>query len=69
MDPDRHRWTQLCERLPWVSVYCEEGLDNDRLSIYQLQQLPSYFLIDRNLDLQARQENIPDLEKAIEALL
>ncbi len=39
------------------------------LTLYDVQHLPCYFLIDRNCDLQARQENIPDIEKAIEALL
>lgn len=69
LDPDRHYWAQHCEELPWVSVFCEEGIDSDMLQLYQVQQIPSYFLIDRNCDLQARQENIDDLEKAIEKLL
>ena len=69
VDPDRHLWTQRCENLPWVCVFCEEGLNSDILSIYQVTSLPYYFLIDRNCDLQARQENIPDLEKAIRDLL
>ena len=69
VDASEHLWKQRCEALPWVSVWCEEGLDSDMLTLYDVQSLPSYFLIDRNCDLQARQENIPDLEKAIEALL
>ena len=69
VDPDRHLWTQRCENLPWVCVFCEEGLNSDILSIYQVTSLPYYFLIDRNCDLQARQENIPNLEKAIRDLL
>ena len=69
VDPSEHLWKQRCEALPWVSVYCEEGLESDMLTLYDVQGLPYYFLIDRNCDLQARQENIPDLAKAIEALL
>ncbi len=69
VDPSEHLWKQRCEALPWVSVYCEEGLESDMLTLYDVQHLPCYFLIDRNCDLQARQENIPDIEKAIEALL
>ena len=69
LDPSEHLWKQRCEALPWVSVYCEEGLESDMLRLYNVQHLPSYFLIDRNCDLQARWEDIPDLEKAIEALL
>ena len=69
LDANEHLWKQRSEALPWVSVYCEEGLDSDMLTLYNVQSLPCYFLIDRNCDLQARQEDIPDLEKAIETLL
>ena len=69
LDPSQHLWKQRSEALPWVSVYCEEGLESDMLTLYNVTHLPSYFLIDRNCDLQARQEDIPNLGKAIEALL
>lgn len=69
VDRNRNFWAQRTEMLPWVSVYCEEGADSDILTLYQVNSLPYYFLIDRNCDLQARQENITDLEKAIQALL
>ena len=69
LDANEHLWKQRQEALPWISVYCEEGLESDMLRLYNVQHLPSYFLIDRNCDLQARWEDIPDLEKAIEELL
>ena len=69
VDADRHLWAQRCENLPWVSVFCEEGLDSDMLKLYGVDHLPYYFLIDRNCDLQARQENISNLRQSIEALL
>lgn len=69
VDTDRHFWTQRCEHLPWVSVYCEEGLSSDILKLYQVQAIPTYFLIDRNCDLNARMEAISDLGKSIESLL
>ena len=69
LDPSQHLWKQRCEALPWVSVYCEEGLESDMLKLYNVSHLPCFFLIDRNCDLQARWENIPDLEQAIEKLL
>ncbi len=69
LDTNRNFWTQRCEHLPWVSVFCEEGSGSSIINLYQVHTLPYYFLIDRNCDLQARMENIPDLEKAIEKLL
>lgn len=69
LDPNHHLWKQRSEALPWVCVYCEDGLESDMLQLYNVQQLPYFFLIDRNCDLQARQENIINLEEAIERLL
>ena len=69
LDANEHLWKQRCEALPWVSVYCEEGLESDMLRLYNVGHLPCFFLIDRNCDLQARQEDIADLETTIEALL
>lgn len=69
LDPDQHYWKTVSQNLPWVCVYNEEGVANDMITIYQVQQLNTYFLIDRDNNLVNRAENIPDLEKAIEALL
>lgn len=69
VDNNHNFWAQRTEMLPWVSVFCQEGADSDILKLYQVGAVPYYFLIDRNCDLQARQEHIADLDKAIEALL
>lgn len=69
VDPDRHFWTQRSEQLPWTCVYCEEGLESDILTLYNVQQLPTYFLIDRNCDLKSRQEEVTSLRASIEKLL
>jgi glutathione peroxidase-family protein len=69
LDEDYHFWAQRSELLPWVCVFCEEGLQSDMVTLYRVDRVPTYFLIDRNCDLQARQEDIPNLRKAIEALL
>lgn len=69
LDPSLHLWKQRCEALPWISVYCEEGLESDMLRLYNVQHLPCFFLINRNCDLQARQEDISNLEEAIEKCL
>ena len=68
-DNDQHYWKTVCQNLPWICVYNIEGTGSDIATIYQVQQINTYFLIDRDNNLVARAENIPDLEKAIEALL
>ena len=69
LDADEHYWKTVSGNLPWICVYNEEGVSHDMLTLYQVQQLNTYFLIDRDNNLVSRAENIPDLEKAIEALL
>ncbi|MCF0196515.1 MAG: AhpC/TSA family protein [Bacteroidaceae bacterium] len=69
LDADYHFWQQRSEQLPWTCVYCQEGVNSDIVTLYQVSKVPYLFLIDRNCDLQAREENITDLTKAIESLL
>lgn len=69
VDPDRHFWAQHCDRLPWTCVYCQEGVNSDILMLYNIQQLPTYFLIDRNCDLRYRQGEVRNLRSTIESLL
>ncbi len=69
LDPDEHYWKTVCKELPWVCVFNQEGIASDMITLYQVQQLNTYFLIDRDNNLVNRAENIPDLEKAIEQLL
>ncbi len=69
LDGDEHYWKTMCEQLPWVCVRDAEGLDNDIVRIYNLQALPTWFLIDRNNDLVGRQEFLGDAEEEVLKLL
>ena len=69
VDADEHYWKVMSEQLPWVCVYCADGLNADILNLYMVQSLPAYYLIARGSEMEARGENIPDLEAAIRALL
>lgn len=66
LDPDEHYWKTMCESLPWVCVYCTEGINNDMIRLYGIQSLPSFFIIARGSEMKARGESIKDLRKAIE---
>lgn len=66
VDADEHYWKTMCEQLPWVCVFCAEGVANDMVRLYNVQSLPTYFLIGRGSEMRARGENITDLRKAIE---
>lgn len=69
LDADEHYWKTMCEALPWICTHCAEGITNDIVQLYGVTSLPTYFLVARGSDLRARDTQIPDLEKAIEAEL
>ena len=68
LDGDEHFWKQQTAALPWISVRADEE-NNGFLTIYNIQTLPEYFLIDRGNNLISRSQQIQDLEKAIVNLL
>ena len=68
-DPEEHFWKTKTAALPWVSVWDENGTRSTVLSQYNVQTLPTFFLIDRNNTLQKRDAQIKDLDAEIQALL
>lgn len=69
LDGDEHYWKTVSETLPWVCVWDSEGLQNDIVSIYNLQTLPTWFLVDRGSNLVGRMEFLGNLEEEIRRLL
>ena len=68
-DPDEHFWRTSADNLPWTCVYEPAGVYSSTAAIYNVQQLPTFYLIDRNSELNARDEQIMDVEAAIQKLL
>jgi len=69
LDSDEHYWKTMSQQLPWVCVWDSEGLNNDIVGIYNLRQVPTWFLIDRGNNLVGRQELMGNLEEEIRKLL
>lgn len=69
IDTDVHFWKQQTAQLPWISVHADNGLNSSCLQLYNVQSLPEFFLINKDNVLVSRSSQIPNLEKAIEALL
>lgn len=69
VDPDESYWKQQTASLPWICVRDEGGVQGQSLQLYNVQTIPTYFLIDRNNVLQKRDVQIKDLDKEIQALL
>ena len=69
LDPDEHFWKEQTAALPWINVRDADGVNSQNVRLYNVQQLPSYFLIDKTNTLKARDSQVKDLEAAIAALL
>ena len=69
LDPDEHFWKQQTAALPWISVRDADGVNSQRLILYNIQAVPDYFLIDRGNNLIKRAAQIKDLEAEIKKLL
>jgi len=69
VDPDEHYWKGQTEALPWICVRDADGVNSQRLTLYNVQSLPEFFLIDRNNNLVKRSEQIADVEAEISRLL
>ena len=69
LDPDEHFWKQQTAALPWISVRDEDGVNSQRLVLYNIQAVPDFFIIDRGNNLVKRAVQIKDLEAEIKKLL
>lgn len=69
LDADEHFWKTSADNLPWICVRDGNGVYSSLTSVYNIQSVPSFFLITRNSELSARGEAIDDLDAAIKALL
>ncbi|MBQ9357803.1 MAG: AhpC/TSA family protein [Prevotella sp.] len=66
IDQDEHLWKQAVSQLPWVAVYDPAGTS---LTRYNVQEVPEFFTISRNNELQKRSTQITDINAEIERLL
>ena len=69
LDSDEHFWKQQTAALPWISVRDADGLNSQRLMMYNIQAVPDFFVIDRGNNLVKRAAMIKDLEAEIKKLL
>ena len=68
IDPDEHFWKTQTAALPWVSV--RAGEDNQNVvADYNVQQIPTFFLISRDNAVYKRDAQVKDLDAEIRSLL
>lgn len=69
LDPDEHFWKTQTAALPWINVRDPQGTASNNLASYNVQSLPTFFLIDRSNTLHKRDAQIQDLDAEIQKLL
>lgn len=68
VDTDEHFWKTQTAALPWISV----RVDNNSASIlnnYNVQAVPTFFLLNKNVNVVKRDAQIKDIDAEIKALL
>lgn len=65
LDADEHFWKQQTAQLPWISVREPDAQSARSLRLYNVTQLPEFFLIDKTNTLVGRSSQIEDIDKAI----
>lgn len=66
VDGNEHFWKTSVAALPWVNVYDAEGTS---LPLYNVQDIPTFFLLDRNCSPVKRDIQIKNMDAEIQALL
>ena len=69
LDADEHYWKTAAANLPWICVRDGNGVYSTNVAVYNVRQVPSIFLINRNNELKLRGEDIKDLEASVKSLL
>lgn len=68
-DVREHFWQQSASNLPWICVRDGGGARSGYLALYNIQSLPTFYLINSDNEIVLRDSQISDLEKEIEKLL
>ena len=69
LDTDEHFWKTSADNLPWVCVRDANGAYSQYVSLYNVTDLPSLFLVGRDNVLKSRVEDVKDLESKVKSLL
>ena len=68
-DTREHFWQQSASNLPWTCVRDGSGAQSQYIRLYNVQTLPTFYLINRDNEIALRDAQIENLEKEIESLL
>lgn len=68
IDGDEHFWKTQTAALPWISTRVDDNTSSI-LQLYNVQQVPTFFLLNRSCNVVKRDAQIKDIDAEIKALL
>lgn len=68
-DSDEHFWKTAASNLPWITVRDPQSVNTRLLSMYNVRELPTAFIVDREGDVVARIEQYATLGEELQKLL
>lgn len=68
IDGDEHFWKTQTAALPWISTRIDDNTSSV-LQMYNVQQVPTFFLLNRSCNVVKRDAQIKDIDAEIKALL
>lgn len=68
IDGDEHFWKTQTAALPWISTRVDDNTSSV-LQLYNVQQVPTFFLLNRSCNVVKRDAQIKDIDADIKALL
>lgn len=69
LNDDEHFWKTQTEALPWICVHDKQGANSVTLRQYNVQSIPTFFLINKTNTLHKRDLQIEDIDAEIKSLL
>lgn len=69
LDADEHYWKTIADNLPWICVRDENGVYSTAASLYNVTEIPSFFIINRQNELYKKGTDIKDLATEIKKIL
>jgi glutathione peroxidase-family protein len=69
VEHDKQAWRKAVENLPWTTVYADHKTSSPVLTKYNVQALPTLFLLDRKGNVQGRYIDFKALETDIKKYL
>ena len=68
-DSDEHFWKNAASNLPWITVRDPQSVYSSLLSLYNVREIPTAFVFNREGDVVARVENYATLASEVAKLL